>query len=70
VFPRYQLAEVIKSDDYALTEWHGKQGQVLARMLYDHRLDPEETYNVAEEPEYKDILDDLHNQLAEMIKSR
>ena len=70
VFPRYLMAEVIKSDDYALTEWYSKQGQVLARMLYDHRVDPEETYNVAEQPEYKEILDDLHNQLTEMMKTR
>lgn len=70
VFPRYLMAEVIKSDDYALTEWYSKQGQVLARMLYDHRVDKAETYNVAEQPEYKEILDDLHNQLTEMMKTR
>jgi arylsulfatase A-like enzyme len=70
VFPRYQLAEVIKTEDYALTEWYGKQGKMLARMLYDHRVDPEETHNVAEEPEYSDVVEDLHNQLVAMMESR
>jgi iduronate 2-sulfatase len=70
VFPRYQLAEVIKTEDYALTEWYGKQGKMLARMLYDHRVDPEETHNVAEEPEYSDVVENLHNQLVDMMESR
>jgi hypothetical protein len=70
VFPRYELAEVIKTKNFALTEWYSKKGKMLGRMLYDHRVDPEETYNVAEEPEYQSIVEDLHNQLATMMKSR
>jgi hypothetical protein len=43
---------------------------MLGRMLYDHRVDPEETYNVAEEKEYRSIVEDLHSQLATMMKTR
>jgi hypothetical protein len=43
---------------------------MLGMMLYDHRVDPEETYNVAEEPEYQSVVEDLHNQLATMMKTR
>jgi hypothetical protein len=42
VFPRYELAEVIKTKNFALTEWYSKKGKMLGRMLYDHRVDPEE----------------------------
>jgi len=70
VFPRYELAEVIKTKNFALTEWYSKKGKMLGRMLYDHRVDPEETYNVAEEPEYQSVVEDLHNQLVTLMKTR
>jgi len=36
-------------------------------MLYDHNLDPEETFNVSEEPEYADIVKLLHRRLSQHV---
>jgi len=70
VYPRWQNAEVIKTKDFALTEWFDNKGQVTDRMLYDHRKDRDETVNVAESPDYKLIVEDLHQRLADLINNR
>lgn len=67
VFPRWSIAEIIKTDQYSYTEWRDKRGGVLERMLYDHSLDPEETYNVSEEPEYVEIVKSLHKRLSQHV---
>ena len=67
VFPRWAIAEIIKTDQYSYTEWRDKRGGVLERMLYDHNLDPEETYNVSGEPEYAEIVKSLHQRLSEHV---
>ena len=67
VFPRWSIAEIIKTDQYSYTEWRDKRGGVLERMLYDHNLDPEETFNVSEEPEYADIVKLLHRRLSQHV---
>ncbi len=70
VFPRWHRGEVIKTRNFALTEWFDKQGQVSARMLYDHRNDPDETTNVAEHPDYRLIAEDLHQRIVRMMAER
>ena len=67
MFPRWSIAEIIKTDQYSYTEWRDKRGGVLERMLYDHNLDPEETFNVSEEPEYADIVKLLHRRLSQHV---
>jgi len=39
-------------------------------MLYDHRNDPEENVNIAELPENKKIVEDLHDKLLKHIIER
>jgi len=70
VFPRYLSAEAIHTDQYTLTQWYNKQGQLAAEMLYDNIHDPEETLNLAKQPVYKSVRKDLERQLKNHMKTR
>ena len=70
VFPRWHAADVIKTDRYAMTEWFDQQGQVTARMMFDHLNDPKETVNLAEHKDYKSLVADLHEQLISLRENR
>lgn len=70
VFPRWHAADVIKTDRYAMTVWFDQQGQVTARMLFDHLNDPKETINLAEHKDYKSLVADLHEQLISLRENR
>ena len=70
VFMRWLGAEAIKTPDFALSEWFDEQGDVSARMLYDHRNDRDETINLADEPEYRDTVEAMHRALMENIRER
>ncbi|MGC9502901.1 sulfatase [Baaleninema sp.] len=63
VFSRYNSGESIKSDRYRYTEWRNNQGNLNARMLYDHVEDPGENVNIAEQPEMADIVAELSEKL-------
>ena len=56
-------------DQHFYTEWHDPEKNEIARMLYDHKIDPEENINIAELPENKDLVKilstKLNNNLAE-----
>ncbi len=67
VFPRWIDAESIRTDHYLYTEWYGKDGKPAARMLYDHEKDPAENVNVAEDPAYREVVDDLARRLHEHV---
>jgi arylsulfatase A-like enzyme len=47
VFSRYVAGDSVRTDRYLYTEWTDAQGQVAARMLYDHQTDPDENVNLA-----------------------
>lgn len=70
VFPRWHAADVIKTDRYAMTEWFDQEGQVTARMLFDHLNDPKETINLAEHKDYQSLVAELHEQLISLRQSR
>ena len=70
VYLRWLDAEAVKTPDFALSEWFDEQGEVTARMLYDHRNDRDETINLAEEPEYRDTVEAMHRALMENIRDR
>lgn len=58
----------LRTDRYRYTEWRGPEsGLVLARELYDHRLDPLETLNRALDVDAKEILQHMSEQLAQLI---
>ena len=70
VFMRWLGTEAIKTPDFALSEWYDEQGEVSARMLYDHRNDRDETINLADEPEYRDTVEAMHRELMNNIRER
>ena len=61
---RYQKGETLVADNYFYTEWN-KKGKTIAKMLYDHKIDPDENRNLVLESAYNHIVDSLsilHNQ--------
>jgi arylsulfatase A-like enzyme len=64
VYYRIRGGETILTKTHAYTEWiNYETGQPYARMLYDHRSDPEENVNIAEFPENRELVIRLHDKL-------
>ena len=57
------LGIAMRTDRYRYVEWTDKSGDVAARELYDHRADPQENENIAENPQYAQLLTQLSLQL-------
>jgi iduronate 2-sulfatase len=54
----------LRTDRYRYTEWRDWQsGETVARELYDHQIDPHETVNQADSPQYADDIAALSRQL-------
>lgn len=53
----------VTDDNLFYTEWWDKDDNVTERMLFDHNNDPDENYNVVNNPQYKDRLNDLSKKL-------
>ena len=70
VFTRWLKAEAIKTPEFALSEWFDEQGEVSARMLFDHREDRDETTNLSDVPGYRDTVETLHRELMKNIGER
>ncbi|MCB1089555.1 MAG: DUF4976 domain-containing protein, partial [Verrucomicrobiae bacterium] len=64
-----RLGRSIRTERYRYVEWRGPKGALLAKELYDHRSDPEETENLAERAEYAGTIDLLSRQLEAGWKS-
>ena len=63
VFSRYFRGDSIKTDRYRYTEWRRKDGEIYARMLYDHSVDWVENVNISELPENKELVNKLSDML-------
>jgi iduronate 2-sulfatase len=71
VYYRLGEGETILTKTHAYTEWlNPKSGKSYARMLYDHRTDPEENVNVVDLPQNKDLVRSLQEKLYNHIKAR
>ena len=58
----------LRTDRFRYTEWRDWQsGDVLARELYDHRTDPDETVNEAGSARFQTDLTTLSQQLNQML---
>ncbi|QDU38265.1 Arylsulfatase [Maioricimonas rarisocia] len=54
----------MRTDRFRYTEWQDwKDGGVVARELYDHQNDPDETVNLAGRDEFRETVDALQVQL-------
>jgi iduronate 2-sulfatase len=63
--------ETILTKTHAYTEWiNYETGQTHARMLYDHRSDPEENINIAEDPGNMKMIQIFHEKLHKHISLR
>lgn len=60
---RYHLGDTIRTDRFRLTEFTDEHGAPVSRMLYDHEVDGDETVNVAERPEFRDVVQHLSDRL-------
>jgi iduronate 2-sulfatase len=60
VFSRYHGGESVKTDRYLYTQWNDG-----AHMLYDHEKDPDENVSLANNPEYKDVVESMQKLLSE-----
>jgi arylsulfatase A-like enzyme len=52
VFPRWKNADVVKTEQYALTVWVDSRGRPVAEMMFDHAADRDETVNLAQDGNY------------------
>lgn len=55
-YSRYHWGEAIIIPNFLYSEWKDKERETYARMLFDHRNDPKENQNVAEDPKYAEIV--------------
>jgi len=63
IFSRYHDGDSIRTRRYLYTEWKNDEGEVYARMLYDHDLDPKENINISERPENRELVERLSGML-------
>jgi arylsulfatase A-like enzyme len=50
----------IKTERYRYIEWtRNKTGEILAKELYDHKVDPEENYNIANLHKNQELIEKL-----------
>jgi len=61
-FPGYSL----RTDRFRYTEWDGGEKGV---ELYDHENDPQEFHNLASDPDYKDEIAELSQQLHALVRA-
>jgi arylsulfatase A-like enzyme len=63
IYSRYFNGQSVRTDRYCYTEWAKGSAKPHARMLYDHKLDPDENVNVAERPENAALVKELSGVL-------
>ena len=66
VFSRFINGDSVKTDRYRYTEWRRADGDLYARMLYDHEADQVENVNISELPENKELVEELSRMLKEL----
>ncbi|MFV0590368.1 MAG: sulfatase [Draconibacterium sp.] len=71
VYCRWVKGETIVTRDHTFTEWFDDDsGEIVARMLYDLNTDREETINISEKSENKELVELLSEKLKKHIATR
>jgi iduronate 2-sulfatase len=60
---RYRTGDTIRTDRYRFTEYLDRSGKTVARMLYDHKIDPAEDENISENQAHQQGVQNLTKQL-------
>ena len=68
VFSRFKDGESVRTERYLYTEYRDENSNLYAKMLYDHKTDPEENVNVVNKPEYEKVVSKLAKLLEEYRK--
>ncbi len=64
------IGYAMKTDRYRYIEWkHTKSGEVKARELYDHQIDPQENVNVIDDPKYAEAVKEMERMMRQGWKS-
>jgi arylsulfatase A-like enzyme len=59
VISKWYAGLTIQTREYAYTEWFTREDSLMGTMLYDHRTDRGENFNLAGLPEYEGMADSL-----------
>jgi arylsulfatase A-like enzyme len=59
IISKWYSGLTIQTNDYAYTEWSSREDSLIGSMLYDHRTDRDENFNLAGLPEYEYLIDSL-----------
>lgn len=71
LFARSNLnGETILNDRYSYTEFFDNKGQLSGRMLFDLRLDPDETRNVVNDAKYIQVVQEMSALLRRHMEER
>ncbi len=65
-YPRrgHQMGYSMRTDRYRYTRWvKGDQDRVVAREFYDHKIDPDENFNIANKPSNAQVIKQLDAQM-------
>jgi len=60
---RWINGETVTDGRYRFTSYRGKNGREFATMLYDHRTDPNENVNFADDPQHAEIVSRLRAEI-------
>jgi iduronate 2-sulfatase len=60
----------LRKDQWRYTEWHRKDGKVVAKELYDHSGSGIASVNVADKPEHTELVEKLSALLKPFVKTR
>ncbi|MDR1492334.1 MAG: hypothetical protein LBT05_06410, partial [Planctomycetaceae bacterium] len=66
---RYGAGDTIVDGRFRYSEFRAKKGggELVSRMLYDHKIDPRENVNIVNNPENTAIIEELSKELKRTI---
>lgn len=71
MFAFWRGAECVHTKKYAYTEWYDpKTKAVSQKMLYDLEADPNENTNVAYQPQYQKVVEELSQKIKASVANR
>jgi choline-sulfatase len=70
VFPRWKMAENVRTRRYSYTEFRANDGTLISHMLYNSVSDSDETVNLANEPKHAADVARLRQMIAKTISER